>query len=134
MKHLHIQMGVVAWCLAASGGLWAQSTSLEPAKPAEFPAGATVPTAAELSGTLANKVWQAQFANGQKARYQFKGDYLYVDLSSGASDTGKWSVEDGRLCAEFRRFNSGCSDVRMQEGKVWFKRASNGEIVGLTVD
>lgn len=129
MKSLNIHTVVTGILLATSGALWAQSAAPEAAKPAEFPADATVPAAAELAGLLANKVWHAQFANGQKVRYQFRGDYVYIDLSPGASDTGSWRTEDGRLCAEMRRFPSGCSDTRLVGGNIVIRRVVNGELV-----
>lgn len=122
-------------CAACAVVVWAQPSSPEPVKMAEFPAGATVPKAQELADRLANRVWRAQFANGQKARYDFQGQYLYVDISTRARDVGVWRTDDGMLCAEFRgRFPSGCSDARIVEGKVWFRRASTGELVSLEAD
>jgi hypothetical protein len=102
---------------------------------AEFPAHASTPSARELADKLADKVWRAQFANGSSGRYDFRGQYLYVDLSTGGRDNGPWRTEDGRLCAEFRgRFPSGCSEARFHQGQLIIRRASSGELVTMQPD
>lgn len=122
-------------CLLWAAAVCAQTTEVQSVKMAEFPSGARIPVAQELADTLANKAWTAIFANGGKARYEFRGQNLYVDLLPGGRDNGPWRTEDGRLCAEFRsRFPSGCSDVRVHEGKLVVRRTSTGELITLQPD
>lgn len=114
---------------------WGQGAETPPVKFVEFPSGARTPAAPELAEKLGEKVWKAQFANGSTGRYEFRGQYVYVDLSSGARDNGRWRTEDGRLCVEFRgRFASGCSDVVLHEGRPVFRRATTGELITLQTD
>jgi hypothetical protein len=124
----------LGWVLAASTA-WGQAPGAEAVKMTEFPAAASMPTAQELADKLSGKVWRAPFANGAAARYDFRGQYLFVNLSSGASDNGRWRAEDGRMCVEFRgRFPSGCTEVRLHGGKPVFQRAATGELVTMHAD
>ncbi len=68
--------------------------------------------------------------SGPSWRLQFNGNgYAFINLGNGASDKGRWRIEDGRLCIDWDRFNSGCSEVRLQNETIYLKRGTTGEVV-----
>ena len=91
----------------------------------EFPPGVSSMSAQGIESAVANGLF------GVQLRYQFKGQYLYLDTSRGARDTGRWTAQDGQLCVEFRQFPSGCSEIRQEGEYLWLKRASTGEVIRL---
>ena len=97
----------------------------------EFPPGVSSMSAQGIESAVANGLFRARFADGVQLRYQFKGQYLYLDTSRGARDTGRWTAQDGQLCVEFRQFPSGCSEIRQEGEYLWLKRASTGEVIRL---
>ena len=97
----------------------------------EFPAGAQPVAAQALKDRLSDHVFKARLQDGSGWRLQFKGNYLFLNLSSGASDTGTWRTEDNKLCVEYQRFPSGCSEMRASEKEVFLKRSASGEVVRL---
>ena len=102
----------------------------------EFPPGATNTDNKALHAAFADKVLFATYANGIKVRYEFKGEFVYVDVSSGARGHGKWRIDDAKLCTEFisGRFSNGCSESRLDGDTIWVKRFANGEVVKVTKD
>ncbi|WP_439519378.1 hypothetical protein [Hydrogenophaga sp.] len=95
---------------------------------AEFPEGATAPTSAELRQFLEGKVFTSKYANGVGLRYDFKSNgYIFVNVTTGANLSGKWSVKDGQLCTDIQG-TATCNDVRMANNILVLKRI-NGEIV-----
>lgn len=98
-----------------------------------FPGHALLPTATQLHALLAEKTFSVRFENGVQARYQYKGDYVYINVSTGAAAHGKWTTEAGRLCFEAVKgpFPSSCAEVRTSEGKIYIQRAHTGEVVTL---
>lgn len=114
--------------LAAAALCIPVSLAAQPAAPdfAQLP----VPKAAELSERL-NGVWTTRLANGVGWRMDFRDNgFLYMDVSNGARDTGKWRTEDGRVCFEFRQFPSSCSPWRIAGERLYVKRDS-GEVLTL---
>lgn len=122
---------------AALFGIAAHAQQVDPAAVAtrmEFPSDAEELTAAALDERLRGNVFTTSLPNGISWRmnYQSSG-YVFVDVSTGARDSGKWRTEDGKVCAEYReRFPSGCSEMRGgPAGTLYLKRNSTGEIVQL---
>lgn len=101
---------------------------------AEFPPEAEPIVAQALKSHLAGRVFKARLYDHTGWRLQFKGDFIFVNISSGASDSGRWRTEDGRLCVDYQRFPSGCSDIRASDSRIYLKRASTGEVVTLIPD
>lgn len=105
--------------------------SAEAAMPVEFPAEAQALSDQQLKERLSGHSFKASLKDGTGWRLQFKGGYIFVDISSGARDTGTWNIKDGKLCTEYQKFPSGCSEVRSLVKDVYLKRGSSGEIVHL---
>ena len=98
----------------------------------EFPPDAASITGEAIRTRIGNKVFNLQYASGPPFRVEYKsGGYAFVNTATGAKDAGKWSAEDNRLCVQWERFPSGCSEVRGGKEGLYVKRASNGEIVVL---
>ena len=106
-------------------------TASTPAPPADFPADASAPPATALRDRLAGKVIRAQPVQGPGWRIDMKGSgWAFIDLTNGGRDTGRWRTEDGKLCFDWQRFPSSCSEVRVAGERVLLKR-TNGEIVAI---
>jgi len=58
---------------------------------------------------------------------------VFVNVSNGASDKGKWRVEGSLVCNEYERFPSGCAEMRASATRVCLKRPSTGEVVAMDV-
>ena len=101
----------------------------------EFPAGSAAVEAGALREHLAGKVFRAQPASGPGWRLEYKANgYVFLDTTAGFRDTGRWSVEENRLCSTWERATSGCSEARLKAGVVYVRRTSNGEVVALVPD
>ena len=112
----------------------AATLSAQTVIPTEFPDDVAPLSADALRDRLAGKVFGAKMADGGNWRYEFKSNgYFYLDASGGYRDTGKWRTEDGKVCTEMQKTGASCSEVRAKGDVLHLKRASNGEVVGLTV-
>lgn len=123
---------IAALCCAAAHGQAVPPVT--PVAAADFPAGAQVPSAAQLAERLNGNVFTARVADGMTWRMDYKSSsgYVFFDVSNGARDTAKWRTEDGKACYEFRgRFPSGCTDFRLAGDKLYFQRRSTGEVLAL---
>ncbi len=95
----------------------------------EFPAGASTPNKEEVRSYLADKVFAVALANGQSWRLEFKSNgFFFVNTSSGFNGQGKWSPEDGKICAQLTGRDGSCQDTRMLAGVMHVKR-DDGEII-----
>ena len=100
--------------------------------PTEFPADSVLTSADDLRARLGDKVFRIQFADGSSTRIQYNANgYAFLDTSRGFRDSGKWKVEGGKLCNEWRQIASSCSDYRVHGDVVYVRRVSNGEIIAL---
>lgn len=123
------------WIVLASllsGYVHAQSTLPS----SEFPATTGPVTAQALREALADRSFEMRLASGDDARYEFKGNYLYVNFSTMGRRmqmSGTWRTEDSNLCIEYpnRQGFSGCNEVRADGATLWLKRIANGEVVQL---
>ena len=102
----------------------------------EFPADAQMLSASELDARLRGKVYTATLPNGASWRGAYKDSgYLFVNMSSGGSDSGKWRTEDGKVCVEYKgRMRSGCTEVRAVAQALHAKNATTGVITVLQPD
>lgn len=112
-------------------GAYAQDAPVAAKPPTEFPPEAQPILAQALKDRLHGRVFKARLHDRSGWRLQFKGDFVFVNISSGASDTGRWRTEDGRLCVDYQRFPSGCSDIRASDSMIFLQRASTREVVAL---
>lgn len=119
-------ISVLATALACAIGL-AQTPI-----PLEFPPNATSVSADQLKARLTDRVYGARMSDGKDWRYEWKSNgYAFINISNGYSDSGKWRVEDGKICVELTKTGSSCSDVRLLGDVLYLKRASNGEVIEL---
>lgn len=102
----------------------------------DFPADAQVLSASELDARLRGKVYTATLFNGIGWRADYKASgYVFVNTTSGGSDTGKWRTEDGRVCVEYRgRMRSGCTEIRGGAQALYAKSSSTGVVTVLQPD
>ena len=100
--------------------------------PTEFPADASPAAAGSLRALLAGNVFHVRPADGSSWRIDYRTNgYAFLDTGSGFRDSGVWRVEDGRLCTDWHKASSGCSEARLKGSSIYIKRASNGEVVVL---
>lgn len=121
---------ILGWAGAAGAAL-AQPTPAAPL-PTDFPADAQALAGPALQERFSGRIYRAQPAAGPGWRLEFKdGGYAFIDLTNGGRDSGRWRVEGTTLCIEWQRFNSGCSEIRVQGETLHLKRTTTGEIVAL---
>lgn len=144
-------MAALMWCAAPSPGL-AQTTPANPPTintPApetagtaqanagqDFPPEAQQLSASELDARLRGKVYTATLANGVGWRGDYKSSgYVFVNTTSGGSDTGTWRTEDGKVCVEYRgRMRSGCTEIRGGAQALYAKSGATGMVTVLQPD
>ena len=109
----------------------ATAASAQPA-PKEFPPDAVPISAGSLRERLANKVYRVQLADGGGWRIDYRANgYYFVNTNEGYSDTGKWTVQDGKLCSEPKKTASACNEVREIGDPVIYLKRLNGDIIQL---
>lgn len=115
----HRRVAAAALTVAAAGSALA------------FPEGAIPPSAAALNQHLNDRVFGTALADGSTWRVEFKSSgYLFVDTSSGRSFKGEWKAEDGRVCTKMGNATEvACSEARLLDGRLYVKRAVNGEVI-----
>lgn len=65
---------------------------------------------------------------GTTGRVQYQsGGFVYLNMSTGFTDSGKWRVEDDKLCYVFQRAPSVCAPMRSRAGALFVKRSSDGQ-------
>ena len=89
---------------------------------AAFPPSSVVPTSQELSAFLAGKTFVWSTADGTRVRSKFGADGGLAASAPGFYDTGKWRVEDGKLCGSTRKAGEFCNDARFDAGKLYMSR------------
>jgi hypothetical protein len=121
-------------CAALLGGLVtaAYTQSPPPALVVDFPPDAKPLAADALQQRLTGKVFHVERADGNHWRLQYQGSgYYFINTSRGFNDSGKWRVEDSKLCAEPQKTPAGCSETRLLGESLYVKRAVNGEVIKL---
>jgi hypothetical protein len=124
---------IAALLLGTMNALSAQTTPAVPNFPTEFPADAQILPPQELQQRLDGKVYTARLMDGTGWRLDYRGQYLFANVSTGASDKGKWRVEGSQMCTEYARFPSGCVEMRASANRLYLKRSSTGEVVAMDV-
>jgi len=100
----------------------------QPGSGAAFPPSSVLATSQELSAFLAGKSFQWSTAEGTRLRSKFGADGGLAASAPGYYDTGKWRVEDGKLCGSMRKAGDFCNEARFDAGTLYLRRV-NGEIV-----
>jgi hypothetical protein len=95
---------------------------------AAFPPSSVAATSQELSAFLAGKSFQWSTAEGTRVKSKFGADGGLAASAPGYYDTGKWRVEDGKLCGSMRKAGDFCNEARFDAGTLYLRRM-NGEIV-----
>lgn len=82
--------------------------------PQEFPPNAASISADQLKERLTDRVFTARMTDGKDWRWEWKSSgYIFLNISGGYSDSGKWRTEDGKVCVEMNKSGASCSDMRM---------------------
>jgi hypothetical protein len=81
-----------------------------------------------LNAFLAGKSFQWSTAEGVRVKSKFGADGGLAASAPGYYDTGKWRVEDGKLCGSMRKAGDFCNEARFDAGTLYLRRV-NGEIV-----
>ena len=111
--------------------LSAASQTFAQTAPADFPADASTPSATALQEALAGKVFAVKLADGTSWRLEYKSSgYFWINTSRSFNDSGKWTVQDGKVCSELQKVAASCSEVRLH-GKAMLLKRPSGEIIEL---
>lgn len=103
--------------------------------PTEFPADAVPASADDLRGRISGKTYKVKLADGNTWRLEYKANgFAFINTSRGFHDTGKWRVEDTKLCSDWQKAPGGCSETRVKGEAIYVKRSSNGEVIVLSLD
>jgi len=94
----------------------------------DFPPNSTAATAQQLSTHLSGKSFHAKYADGTTVKSKFGADGSLSATAPAFYDTGRWRVEDGKLCGSLRKIGEFCNEARFDSGALYLKRM-NGEIV-----
>jgi hypothetical protein len=127
--------GVAMRCLVVGVSVClsvAAASAQAPAGPQEFPADAKPLSAEELKVRTTDKVFKVALANGSSWRLEYRSNGIFfINISpSGYSDSGKWRVEESRICSEPQKTKASCNEVRDAGAALLLKR-DNGEVIKL---
>jgi hypothetical protein len=119
---------VIGFCIV----FFSVSVLAQSAIPTAFPEGAISATVDQLKTRLTDRVFGAKMTNGDDWRFEYKSNgYFFLNTGRGYADSGKWRVEEGKVCAEMQKTGPSCSEMRIVNDVLYMKRASNGEVVAL---
>jgi hypothetical protein len=108
------------------------SVLAQSAIPTTFPDGAVAATAEQLKTRLTDRVFGARMTNGDDYRFEYKSNgYFFLNTSRGFADSGKWRVEESKVCSDMQKLGSICQDMRIVNDVLYLKRSTNGEVVAL---
>lgn len=98
----------------------------------EFPAGASALAPEAMKGRFTpGSEYTFRSAEGYSVRMNFLDGGQATVVAPAASDAGRWRIEGSSVCFEWRRFPSGCNEVRIVGEALYWKRVSNDEVVKL---
>ena len=117
MKHFLLVAALLPVAVAAQVGTGAA-----------FPTSSVPATAPALSAHLSGKTFHAIFADGTRVQSKFGADGSLASSAPGFYDTGKWRVEEGKLCGSLRKVGEFCNDARFDTGVLYLRRM-NGEVI-----
>jgi hypothetical protein len=93
-----------------------------------FPPSSTMATAQELDEHLAGKTFNAVYADGTRVQTKFGTDRGLFASAPGFTDSGKWRVEEGKVCGSLRKTGDFCNEARFDAGTLYLRRM-NGEVI-----
>lgn len=93
-----------------------------------FPPSAVPATAQTLSTHLSGKTFHTVYADGTRVQSKFSADGGLAATAPGFYDTGKWRVEEGKLCGALRKVGEFCNEARFDAGVLYLRRM-NGEVI-----
>jgi hypothetical protein len=98
----------------------------------EFPAGATAlaPEAMKARFTPGTE-FAFRSTEGYEVRMNFQEGGQAIVAAPIATEAGRWRIDGSSVCFEFRRFPSGCNEVKAVGDALYWKRVSNDEVVKL---
>lgn len=100
--------------------------------PTTFPEGAIPATEQQLKARLTDRVFGARMTNGDDWRLEYKSNgYFFLNTSRGYSDSGKWRIEEGKVCTDMQKTGASCSEMSIFNDVLYLKRATNGEVAAL---
>ena len=98
----------------------------------EFPDGATALTPEAMKARFTpGAEFSFRSAEGYAVRMSFQDGGQATIAAPVATDAGRWRIEGSSVCFELRRISSGCNEVRLVGDALYWKRASNDEVVRL---
>ncbi len=104
------------------------SASAQDGATAGFPPHSTVAGAQELRAHLSGKAFQAKYRDGTTVTSKFDEDGGLSATAPGFRDTGRWKVEDGKVCGSLRKIGAFCNEARFDAGTLYLRRM-NGEVI-----
>ena len=100
----------------------------QPTNVVGFPATSTVAIAQDLNARLSGKTFDAAYADGTRVQSRFGADGSLFASAPGFTDSGRWRVEDGKLCGSLRKIGEFCNEARFDAGALYLRRM-NGEVI-----
>ena len=98
-----------------------------------FPPNSTTAGAQELRAHLSGKTFQAKYRDGTTVRSTFDADGGLSATAPAFHDTGRWKVEDGKVCGSLRKIGAFCNEARFDSGTLYLRRM-NGEVIRYDVE
>ena len=98
--------------------------------PTEFPKDAVAVAPEAIKDRLSGKVFKMKISTGDDWRLEFKSNgYFFFNAGRGYSDSGKWRVDGSKWCADLQKTGDACSELWERGEDLFYKRASNGEVI-----
>jgi hypothetical protein len=124
-------MKKLVWSLLTVAGVaWSQSPL-----PEEPPADSQQIAGEALRTRVSGKTFKfAAPGTPVTSRLQYNANgYVFLNVSTGMSDSAAWRIEGSQLCADWRKIPASCSEMRVK-GDLLFAKRANGTWATLTPD
>lgn len=109
-------------------------TPLPPAASTDYPLHSVVLSGDAIKERLGSKVFTVKTLASGTWRLEFKANgSVSLSTDRGYQDSGTWRVDGSTWCATFVKTGVACSELRHIDDVYYYKRASNGEVVSMTV-
>ncbi len=95
---------------------------------AGFPPNSIAASAQELRAHLSGNSFQAKYRDGTTVTSKFDVDGGLSATAPAFYDTGRWKVEDGKVCGSLRKNGAFCNEARFDAGTLYLRRM-NGEVI-----
>ena len=115
---------------ALSAATWLSGCATQAPQSAEFPTGASTPSATQLTQMLQSRSFSLE-PSSPNVQVDFGADGSnVVAYFRGNAARGTWRTQDGAVCFEFTTIPSTCNQVRRVDAQIYLKRDS-GQVVHL---